>query len=88
MSDKCRAVVFNGDGTFTIKFFDKPAPPDGGAVLKVEAVGMCSSDVAQLNGHQHSTYPGRSVCVCVRYRDGRGRPVIRKIAGKTVKAAT
>ena len=53
MSDKCRAVVFNGDGTFTIESFDKPTPPDGGAVLKVEAVGMCSSDVAQLNGHQH-----------------------------------
>ena len=53
MSDKCRAVVFNGDGTYTIRVFDKPTPPDGGAVLKVEAVGMCSSDVAQLNGHKH-----------------------------------
>lgn len=53
MSDTCRAVVFNGDGTYTISDFVKPTPPDGGAVLKVEAVGMCSSDVAQLNGHKH-----------------------------------
>ena len=53
MSDTCGAVVFNGDGTYDIRVFDKPTPPDGGAVLKVEAVGMCSSDLAQLNGHKH-----------------------------------
>ena len=39
MLSKCRAVVFNGDGTYDITTFDKPSPPDGGAVLKVEAVG-------------------------------------------------
>lgn len=61
MSEKCRAVVFNGDGTFNIKIFDKPAAPDGGAVLKVEAVGMCSSDVGQLNGHKH--VPGEAAPV-------------------------
>ena len=27
--------------------------PEGGALLKVEAVGMCSSDVMQLAGHKH-----------------------------------
>ena len=30
-----------------------PEPPSGGGVLKVEAVGMCGSDVAQLHGHKH-----------------------------------
>ena len=41
------------DGTYEIRSFPKPTSPPGGAVLKVEAVGMCSSDVAQLNGHKH-----------------------------------
>jgi len=49
----CRAVVFNGDGTYDIRSFAKPGPPAGGALIKVEAVGMCSSDVSQLAGHKH-----------------------------------
>lgn len=54
MSSTCRGVVFNGDGTFQMRDdFPVPEPPPGGGVLKVEAVGMCGSDVAQLHGHQH-----------------------------------
>jgi 2-desacetyl-2-hydroxyethyl bacteriochlorophyllide A dehydrogenase len=53
MTATCRAVVFNGDGTYEIRDFRKPGPPKGGALLKVEAVGMCSSDVMQLAGHKH-----------------------------------
>ncbi len=54
MSSTCRGVVFNGDGTFQLRDdFPVPEPPAGGGVLKVEAVGMCGSDVAQLHGHQH-----------------------------------
>jgi threonine dehydrogenase-like Zn-dependent dehydrogenase len=53
MATSCRAVVFNGDGTYEIRSFQKPQPPEGGALLKVEAVGMCSSDVSQLAGHKH-----------------------------------
>jgi threonine dehydrogenase-like Zn-dependent dehydrogenase len=49
----CRAVVFNGDGTYDIRSFARPEPPAGGAVVEVEAVGMCSSDVSQLAGHKH-----------------------------------
>ncbi|WP_419917536.1 zinc-dependent alcohol dehydrogenase [Candidatus Poriferisocius sp.] len=50
----CRAVVFNGDGTYHRRDdFAVPEPPAGGGVLKVEAVGMCGSDLAQLHGHQH-----------------------------------
>ncbi len=45
--------MFNGDGTYDIRAFAKPAPPAGGAVIEVEAVGMCSSDLAQLAGHKH-----------------------------------
>jgi threonine dehydrogenase-like Zn-dependent dehydrogenase len=50
VSDTCRAVVFGGDGTHEIREFAIPAPPDGGAVLRVEAVGLCGSDVAQHAG--------------------------------------
>ncbi len=54
MSSTCRGVVFNGDGTFQLRDdFPVPEPPSGGGVLKVEAVGMCGSDVAQLHGHKH-----------------------------------
>ena len=50
---ECRAAVFNGDGTYELRNFPIPTAGPGGAVLKVEAVGMCGSDVAQLNGHHH-----------------------------------
>ena len=54
MSSTCRGVVFNGDGTYLRRDdFPVPEPPPGGGVLKVEAVGMCGSDVAQLGGHKH-----------------------------------
>jgi threonine dehydrogenase-like Zn-dependent dehydrogenase len=46
----CRAVVFPGDGTYEIREFPFPNPPPGGAILQVEAVGLCGSDVAQIQG--------------------------------------
>ena len=49
----CRAGVFQGDGTYEVREFPMPTPPPGGAVLAVESVGMCASDVAQLHGHKH-----------------------------------
>ena len=49
----CRAAVFAGDGTYEVREFPMPEPPAGGAVLAVEAVGLCASDVAQLHGHKH-----------------------------------
>ena len=64
----CRAVVFNGDGTWDLRHdFRVPEPPPGGAVLAVEAVGLCHSDVSQLNGHKHvpgevsPTVPGHEI---------------------------
>jgi threonine dehydrogenase-like Zn-dependent dehydrogenase len=64
----CRAVVFHGDGTWDRRddFAVATAPP-GGAVLAVEAVGLCHSDVAQLHGHHHvpgevsPTVPGHEI---------------------------
>jgi threonine dehydrogenase-like Zn-dependent dehydrogenase len=50
MSDTCRAAVFLGDRTYEVREFAIPDPPPGGAVLQVEAVGLCGSDVAQYEG--------------------------------------
>ena len=58
----CRAVVFHGDSTYAVREFPIPAPMPAGAVLQVEAVGLCASDVSQLHGHKH--VPGE-VCPVV-----------------------
>jgi threonine dehydrogenase-like Zn-dependent dehydrogenase len=42
--------VFTGDGRHETREFPVPDPPDGGALLRVEAVGLCGSDVAQHAG--------------------------------------
>ena len=55
-----RAGVFLGDGTHEVRAFPAPEPPPGGAVLAVEAVGLCGSDLAQLQGVNDvpgQTYP-------------------------------
>ena len=51
-NDTCRAAVFLGGGRHEIREFPVPDPPPGGAVLKVDAVGLCGSDVAQHDGVQ------------------------------------
>lgn len=45
-----RAGVFTGDGHHEVRTFPEPDPPPGGAVLQVEAVGLCGSDLAQHAG--------------------------------------
>ena len=45
-----RAGVFTGDGKWEVRELPAPEPPPGGAVLRVEAVGLCGSDLAQLQG--------------------------------------
>ncbi len=45
-----RAGVFTGDGKWEVRELAAPEPPPGGAVLRVEAVGLCGSDLAQMQG--------------------------------------
>jgi 2-desacetyl-2-hydroxyethyl bacteriochlorophyllide A dehydrogenase len=50
MTETCRAAVFLGDRTYEVRELAVPDPPPGGALLQVEAVGLCGSDVAQYEG--------------------------------------
>jgi 2-desacetyl-2-hydroxyethyl bacteriochlorophyllide A dehydrogenase len=50
MARTCRAGVFSGRESFSVREFAVPDPPPGGAVLRVEAVGLCGSDLAQWHG--------------------------------------
>lgn len=48
-----RAAVFTGDGKVELRGLPLPAPPAGGALLRVEAVGLCGTDLAQFHGELH-----------------------------------
>ena len=54
-----RAIVVPGDGTWELWELPVPdAPAPGGAILRVEAVGMCHSDTDNLNGLVHTPWGG------------------------------
>ena len=71
MTATCRAAVFLGDATYEIREFAVPDPPPGGAVLQVEAVGLCGSDVAQFEGIE--IVPGATVFPVVPGHETVGR---------------
>lgn len=50
MGQTCQAGVFTGDGRYEVREFPIPDPPPGGALLQVDAVGLCGSDLGQLHG--------------------------------------
>lgn len=45
-----RAAVFSGDGKVELRRLPMPDCPRGGALLRVEAVGLCGTDLAQFHG--------------------------------------
>ena len=53
-----RAIVFNGDETWELRELPVPDPRRGGAVLRVEATGLCHSDVDHFRGHVHTSWGG------------------------------
>jgi threonine dehydrogenase-like Zn-dependent dehydrogenase len=73
MSGTCRAAVFLGDGTYEVREMAVPRPPPGGALLQVEAVGLCGSDMAQYEGIE--LVPGASAFPVVPGHETIGRVV-------------
>ena len=58
MADKMRALVVRAPMDFSVETVDKPAAPAGGLLLKVEACGLCGSDLRTLRwGHRHVSFP-------------------------------
>jgi threonine dehydrogenase-like Zn-dependent dehydrogenase len=53
-----RAIVFNGDETWETRDLPVPDPQPGGAVLRVEATGLCHSDIDHFRGHVHTSWGG------------------------------
>jgi threonine dehydrogenase-like Zn-dependent dehydrogenase len=53
-----RAIVFNGDETWEMRDLPVPDPQPGGAVLRVEATGLCHSDIDHFQGHVHTPWGG------------------------------
>lgn len=51
-----RAIVFSGDKTWEEREFAEPDPPTDGAVLRVEATGLCHSDVDHFRGNIHTSW--------------------------------
>lgn len=45
-----RAAVFSGDGRVELLRLPMPECPAGGALLRIEAVGLCGTDLAQFHG--------------------------------------
>lgn len=75
-----RAIVFNGDETWEEREFPVPDLRPGCAVLQVEAVGICHSDVDQFRGH--APVPSGGVFPVVP-----GHEIVGRIAKITPEAA-
>ena len=50
--------MFNGDETWEMRELPVPDPQPGGAVLRVEATGLCHSDIDHFRGHVHTSWGG------------------------------
>jgi len=75
-----RAIVFHGDETWEEREFPVPELRPGCAVLQVEAVGICHSDVDQFKGH--APVPSGGVFPVVP-----GHEIVGRIAKITPEAA-
>jgi len=53
-----RAVVTTGDGTWDVRELTLQGPPERGGLLKVEATGLCHSDIDHIHGIVHTPWGG------------------------------
>lgn len=75
-----RAIVFNGDETWEMRDLPVPDPQPGGAILRVEATGLCHSDVDHFRGHVHTSYGGAFPSIA-------GHEIVGRIEKLTPEAA-
>ena len=58
MKDTMQAVVVRAPMAFDVETVPMPRTPEGGLLLKVEACGLCGSDLRTLrSGHRKVTLP-------------------------------
>jgi 2-desacetyl-2-hydroxyethyl bacteriochlorophyllide A dehydrogenase len=61
-----KAVVFEGPGRIEVKRLDDPSPEPSGAILQVEACGICGTDLHLLQGDisqaRYPVVPGHEFC--------------------------
>lgn len=77
-----RAIVFNGDETWELRDLPVPDPKPGGAVLRVEATGLCHSDIDHFRGHVHTSWGGEFPSIAGHEIVGR----VEKITPEAAKA--
>jgi threonine dehydrogenase-like Zn-dependent dehydrogenase len=59
MAKVSRALVTVGDGAWEVRELPVPtAPPERGGLLRVEATGLCHSDIDQVHGIVHTPWGG------------------------------
>lgn len=75
-----RAVVFNGDETWEWRDLPVPDPQPGGAIMRVEATGICHSDVDHFKGTVHTSWGGE-------YPSIAGHEIVGRIEKITPEAA-
>jgi threonine dehydrogenase-like Zn-dependent dehydrogenase len=75
-----RAIVFNGDETWEERDLPVPDPQPGGAILRVEATGLCHSDVDHFRGHVHTSWGGEFPSIA-------GHEIVGRIETITPEAA-
>jgi threonine dehydrogenase-like Zn-dependent dehydrogenase len=75
-----RAIVFNGDETWELRDLPVPDPQPGGAVLRVEATGLCHSDVDHFRGIVHTSWGGE-------YPSIAGHEIVGRVEKLTPEAA-
>jgi len=73
MAKTMKAVVVRAPMDFSVEEVPRPHAPEGGLLVKVEACGLCGSDLRTLrSGHRNITFPwtiGHEVCGTVVEKD-------------------
>ena len=83
MKETMKAVVVHAPMQFDVERVPAPTCPEGGLLLKVNACGLCGSDLRTLrSGHRRVTFPwiiGHEICGTLE-RVGAGKWPVSQVA--------